>query len=63
MRKARYKGGSLPLRSDITYDVRIVWDNDCEYVYVYIWTLGGNMKCSYDGRVEMEKEWEFIDKS
>lgn len=56
MRKAKYKGGNLPLIPNTIYDIRIVWDDDCEYVYVYVY----NMKYGYDGRTEMEKEWEII---
>lgn len=58
MRKAIYKGGHLPLISGIIYNVRLIWDDDCGYVYVYVWTLDGNIKCVYDGEAEMEKEWQ-----
>lgn len=60
MRKAIYKGGCLPFHVGIQYDVRIIWDDDCDYGYVYVYNLGGTMKCVYDGRTEMEKEWEFV---
>lgn len=60
MRKAIYKGGSLPLVPGTVYDVRLVWDDDCGYVYVYVWTPGGNTKCLYDGKTEMEKEWQLV---
>lgn len=56
MRKATYKGGNLPIVPGTVCDVRLIWDNDCEYVYVYVWTSSGSMKCVYDGRTEMEKE-------
>ena len=60
MRKALYKGGSLPLVPGTICEVRPVWDDDCGYVYIYVWTPGGNIKCSYDGREEMEKEWKIL---
>lgn len=58
MRKATYKGGNLPIVPGTVCDVRLIWDDDCEYVYVYVWALSGSMKCVYDGRTEMEKEWQ-----
>lgn len=60
MRKAVYKGGHLPFVPGIICDVRLVWDDDCGYVYAYIWALGKNIKCSYEGKVEMEKEWQLV---
>ena len=61
MRKAIYKGGHLPLVPGTVCNVRCVWDDDCGYVYIYVWTLGGNVKCVYDGKAEMEKEWQLGD--
>lgn len=58
MRKATYKGGNLPIIPETVCDIRLIWDDDCEYVYVYVWTSSGSMKCVYDGRAEMEKEWQ-----
>lgn len=58
MRKAVYKGGHLSFGPGTICDVRLVWDDDCGYVY--IWILGKNIKCSYEGKVEMEKEWQLI---
>lgn len=58
MRKATYKGGHLPLPPGTVCNIRLVWDDDCEYVYVYVLTLGGNIKCIYDGKIEMEREWK-----
>lgn len=60
MRKATYKGGSLPLVPGTICNVRLVWDDDCGYVYVYAWAPSGNIKCVYDGRAEMEKEWQLV---
>lgn len=60
MRKAVYKGGHLPFVPGTICDVRLIWDDDCGHVYVYAWALGKNVKCSYDGKVEMEKEWQLI---
>lgn len=57
MRKAIYKGDSLPFIPGTVCDVRLVWDDDCGYVYVYVWTLNGNIKCLYNGEGEMKKEW------
>ena len=58
MRKATYKGGNLPIVPGTVCDIKLIWDDDCEYVYVYVWTSSGSMKCVYDGRTEIEKEWQ-----
>lgn len=55
MRKATYKGGNLPIVPETVYDIRLIWDDDCGYVYVYC----GNIKCVYDGKAQMEREWQF----
>lgn len=38
------------------YNVRIKYDEDCDYIYLY--NCDNHMKYSYDGREEMEREWE-----
>lgn len=55
MRKAIYKGGNLPIIPGTICNIRLIWDNDCEYVYVYC----ENIKCVYDGKTQMEREWQF----
>ena len=55
MRKAAYKGGHLPFVPGTICDVRLVWDGDCGYVYVYIWVLGKNIKCSYEGKLKWRR--------
>lgn len=56
MRKATYKGGHLPFTPGREYNVRIIFDDDCDYVYLY--NCDTFMKCVYDGREELEREWE-----
>lgn len=59
--KAVYKGSDSPLITGREYEVRIIYDDDCGYAHVYILQPGGyNIKCSYDGKKEMEKEWMLI---
>lgn len=36
MRKATYKGGNLPIVPGTVCDVKLIWDDDYEYVYVYV---------------------------
>lgn len=55
MRKAVYKGGNLPIIPGTICDISLIWDDDCEYIYVYY----KNIKCAYDGKAQMEKEWQF----
>lgn len=50
MRKVIYKSVYLPIIPGT------IWDDNYEYIYVYVWVPSENAKCVYDEKKEMKKE-------